>query len=128
MVSRVVTEGEAEGENEGEGVDDGASEGEGEGEVASMRSGWAQSERRCVRGRGHVHGRGMVRRVRGRAACVPSAAQALSHLPRNLWRLLLFLTRRLRRLRYDIGNDLLDNIDNDLLNIFAVTLTVESGG
>ena len=69
-----------------------------------------------------------VRRMRGRAACVPSAAQALSHLPRNLWRLLLFLTRRLRRLRYDIGNDLVNNIDNDLLNIFAVTLTVESGG
>ena len=69
-----------------------------------------------------------VRRVRGRAACVPGAAQALSHLPRNLWRLLLFLTRRLRRLRHNIGNDLLDNLGNDLLDTFAVARTVESGG
>ena len=45
--------------------------------------------------------------------------RALLHLLKNLRRLRLVLTWWRRRLRCDNGNDLLDNLGNDILKIFA---------
>ena len=96
---------------------------QGENVVASTITPWAQHERRCVRGRECECGRsaGLARACMG--VLRAWAVRALSHLFENLRRLRLVLTWWRRNLRCDNGNDLLDNLGNDLLDTFA-----ESGG